>query len=1056
MIPLFDFSVDKIFHVSDVHIRNFQRHKEYRQVFKRFFSDIKRRIKGNSIIYIGGDVAHAKTDMSPELVDMVSDFLKRCGNLCPTILIAGNHDLNTNNMHRLDALSPIVANVQNTTKFPIHYLKKSGIYTSENINFINYSIFDERDDWPNPPETVDKLNIGLIHGAIYNAETDLGYRITSESLTNRSFNGCHFVLAGDIHKQQVFGTNPTIIYSSSMIQQNHGETLDRHGFIEFDVNNSSFEFVELANDYGYYTLEVVNGVVPVVTDMPKKPRLRVKFINTPTDQANLASAQIRSQYNVQEFTTIRDTLSKSKSGIRPDGLDFKDVSDVNYQNTLLSDYISRQFGLDNEDVQSILRINEDLNRELSDSDVVKNIMWKPIKLDFSNMFSYGSNNSIDFSDMRGIYGLFAPNASGKSSIFSILSFCLFDKCDRAFKASHIMNTRRKSFNCKLEFEINGERYFIERNASIRKYAETVKVDVNFWKEVDGEIENLNGEARRQTNEIIRRYIGSYDEFVLTTLSLQNQNAIFIDKSQSERKDILSQFLGIGIFDKLYVIAADRIRDSSAIIRKMKKEDYDEILADYHDKLDKAEVDLNKYSSLESELDKDRSNLSDQIAAESKKLVDIKGNIHNIDDANERLIELKKNLDIKTESLTQLISNLAERKQQSSVYKKQIEKIDDSELAIAANEYREKVSESKELDVQIRTLTNDLETKAEHLSHYDRIEYDDNCEYCLKNVDLFQHKAFELKQNINSLKDRLSHLVSKSKTTVAYIKDHESVLTDLDNFSKLVNTHKSIVNEIFQMDSKKSRLEQDISETTFKIRDLETDISNYQSNEQLIESNRLIEKVIADLESNRKLLTVQHKEAKDNMIKYHGLVSTYRNKLEWAKSELEKLAQLEAETKLFEYYIDAVKRNGIPYELISEAVPTIEAEVNNILQQIVEFTMMIDIDGKNINAKIVYGDNEREWPLEMCSGMERFISSMAMRIALNNICNLPHTNFLALDEGLSVLDRDNMSQAYVLFDYVKTQYDFVILVSHLDTARDVVDSLIEIGKDSKGFSHINYC
>ena len=65
-------------------------------------------------------------------------------------------------------------------------------------------------------------------------------------------------------------------------------------------------------------------------------------------------------------------------------------------------------------------------------EVLRNCIWKPKKFEFGNMFEHGDGNVIDFSNMKGVMGLFASNASGKSSVMSALSF-LFDKCDRAFK-----------------------------------------------------------------------------------------------------------------------------------------------------------------------------------------------------------------------------------------------------------------------------------------------------------------------------------------------------------------------------------------------------------------------------------------------------------------------------------------------------------------------------------------------------------------------------------------------------------------------------------------------
>ena len=35
-------SIDKIYHIADVHVRNVKRHKEYQLVFKRLYSYIKK------------------------------------------------------------------------------------------------------------------------------------------------------------------------------------------------------------------------------------------------------------------------------------------------------------------------------------------------------------------------------------------------------------------------------------------------------------------------------------------------------------------------------------------------------------------------------------------------------------------------------------------------------------------------------------------------------------------------------------------------------------------------------------------------------------------------------------------------------------------------------------------------------------------------------------------------------------------------------------------------------------------------------------------------------
>ena len=159
---------------------------------------------------------------------------------------------------------------------------------------------------------------------------------------------------------------------------------------------------------------------------------------------------------------------------------------------------------------------------------------------------------------------------------------------------------------------------------------------------------------------------------------------------------------------------------------------------------------------------------------------------------------------------------------------------------------------------------------------------------------------------------------------------------------------------------------------------------------------------------------------------------------------EKVEDLEEKYEAYQYYLDAVKRDGVPYDLITKALPTIEGEVNNILSQLVDFQMLFEMDGKNINNYIVY-DDDNVWPLELSSGMERFISSLAIRVALINVSNLPRSNFLAIDEGWGTMDSDNLNSVAQLFQYLKSQFQFTFVVSHIETMRDFVDTLLEIKK-----------
>jgi DNA repair exonuclease SbcCD ATPase subunit len=86
-------------------------------------------------------------------------------------------------------------------------------------------------------------------------------------------------------------------------------------------------------------------------------------------------------------------------------------------------------------------------------------------------------------------------------------------------------------------------------------------------------------------------------------------------------------------------------------------------------------------------------------------------------------------------------------------------------------------------------------------------------------------------------------------------------------------------------------------------------------------------------------------------------------------------------------------------------------------------------------------------------MERFLSSIAIRIALIKITNLPKPDFLAIDEGLGVLDSTNLNSMHTLFTNMKDIFRFSLVISHIDVVRDMVDHILTVDRKDD-FSYIN--
>jgi DNA repair exonuclease SbcCD ATPase subunit len=1042
-----------IYHIADVHIRNVKRHKEYRQVFELMFEEIRKRGTEDAIIYLAGDIAHAKLEMSPELVNEISWLFKECAKTCPTILITGNHDCNMNNMDRMDVLTPIVDALELEN---FHYLKDTQVYSIGGVDFSVFSILDNKDNWITADKLFGNKKIALFHGPVDNSQTDIGYVVSSRHFTTDIFDGFDLALLGDIHKRQemISPKGCKVVYAGSLVQQNFGETLGRHGFLAWDLDTMTYEEIDLPNDYGYYTMDIDNGKVPVVNDMPKHPRLRVRLSNTDTADTKKVIAEIKMKYGVEDFTIIRtDSLSKKKTGDRSNKLDFEDISDINYQNSLINEYVERMMPfVDKKDLAELENINRDVNSRIVHEDTLRNIMWKPIRFEFSNMFSYGEDNKIDFSKLNGLMGLFAPNAQGKSSIFDAISFCLYDKSSRAFKAANILNNRKTDFRCYLNFQVNGVDYFIERTAKTINKGKNVKVDVNFWY-VDGDEKiSLNGTERRDTNQVIEQYVGKYEDFVLTTLSLQGNNSIFIDKSQSERKDLLAQFMGLNVFDKLYETATEDIKEVSVLIKNFKKTDFTTELADKANELKDKKGELKEFEKELNKLNGDKDGLDSVILELSRNLTPIDGN-SNIDDLNTRKEKLKSDIEINeiyienkvgninaiTEKMVELLQSVNEKKQSNGI-----------DIEIVYSNYQREQKSLIEATKVYDTAKVYLRGAEEKIKHLDKHEYDPNCKFCCDNT--FVKDAMKSKEALPQLQEIVKQAmidcvgIQQTLDTMEDIEEQYNEWNDFKNkLEQSKSIHKTYVLEFDGLNTKKELLETQLD-------NVEDDIEKYYENEDTIQSNKELEKQIKELEVEKKKIESDIKDISKQIATTNGSISSLETYIGGIKQKMNDVKDLEEKNRLYTYYLDAVKRDGIPYELISKALPVIENEINNILAQVVDFGVTMEMDGKSINAKIVYED--QEWPLEMCSGMEKFVSGLAIRVALINVCNLPRPNFLVVDEGFGTLDADNLSSLFMMMQYLKTQFDFIWMISHLEQMRDIVDGLIEIKKEN-GFSKIDF-
>jgi DNA repair exonuclease SbcCD ATPase subunit len=145
-------------------------------------------------------------------------------------------------------------------------------------------------------------------------------------------------------------------------------------------------------------------------------------------------------------------------------------------------------------------------------------------------------------------------------------------------------------------------------------------------------------------------------------------------------------------------------------------------------------------------------------------------------------------------------------------------------------------------------------------------------------------------------------------------------------------------------------------------------------------------------------------------------------------------------------------NGISYSIIKQKLPIINSEIQKILSNIVNFEVFFESEEKKLNILIKHPKYSPR-PLESGSGAEKSIAAMAIRLALLSVSSLPKSDIFILDEPGTSLDANNLEGFTRIVDLIKTNFKTVLLISHMDFLKDIVDSTIDIDKVD-GFARVN--
>lgn len=539
-----------IYHMADIHITNtIERYEEYEKVFEKIYRILEKDSR-EKIIIIAGDLFDNKITFKSYALTFVSVLISNLVKYGEVILIDGNHDVNMTNESTESTISSMLTlprklNINGING--IHYLNDNKIYKIKGVNFGLTTMFT-KEVTKISNKKYNELYIGLYHGKVYGAKTDLEYKLDKNNCNFKTtdFKDYDIVCLGDIHKHQFLDKNKRIAYSSSLVQKDFGETVKNHGMILWDLNNLEGNFIEIHNDYCMINCSITNNKLNINEniDLNEYKYIKAKITyNSDTKNIDKIENKLKKEYNFKEITMYEEIKI-----INDENMNCKIDDDIK---KVMDEYILKSNN-SNDEKNEMKKIVYKIIDE-NDLDIERNMKKIELNsLEFENLFCYGKDNIINFDKLNQIVGIIADNGWGKSSIIDVLLYTLYQKCART-TGTKVLNKFKSNSKSLLKFKINDTPYEIERNIKKLKTKNEEELEIR----KDGV--NMNNEKKKMTNKMIENIFGSYTELTDNNILLQNSNN-FINKTNKEKKETMYKIFGIEAYDKLYQIIKNYINE----------------------------------------------------------------------------------------------------------------------------------------------------------------------------------------------------------------------------------------------------------------------------------------------------------------------------------------------------------------------------------------------------------------------------------------------------------------------------------------------------------------
>ncbi|MGV1072428.1 AAA family ATPase [Clostridium perfringens] len=173
---------------------------------------------------------------------------------------------------------------------------------------------------------------------------------------------------------------------------------------------------------------------------------------------------------------------------------------------------------------------------------------KPIKLEVKGLNSFIDKQVVEFNKLteRGLFGIFGPTGSGKSTILDGITLALYG--DIARKSSNYINTNCDGVYVSYEFQITGnevKRYRVDREFKRDNKSGGIRNKSSKIIDITGGVENVLEEKAKAVTSKCEEIIGlKLDDFMRTVVLPQGKFSEFLKLEGKERRNMLERLFNL--------------------------------------------------------------------------------------------------------------------------------------------------------------------------------------------------------------------------------------------------------------------------------------------------------------------------------------------------------------------------------------------------------------------------------------------------------------------------------------------------------------------------------